>query len=50
MLLRYVELNLLTSTETPYDNMEETFEYFKSLLLCHSVKACLSALGMELTV
>jgi hypothetical protein len=32
--------------ETPYDNMEETYEYFKSLLLCHSVKACLSASGI----
>ncbi|XP_062516843.1 cilia- and flagella-associated protein 119-like [Corticium candelabrum] len=24
--------------ETPYDSMQETYEFFKSLLLCHSVK------------
>ena len=26
--------------ETPYDSMQETYEFFKSLLLCHSVKVC----------
>jgi hypothetical protein len=24
--------------ETPYGNVDETYQYFKELLLCHSVK------------
>lgn len=28
-------------TETPFGNVNETFTYFKDLILCHSVKVCI---------